>query len=88
MLGKHLHPPIALSIEQVDKAIRKIVNNTASGHDNICIEHFKRAHSSVTFILTFILNIFIGFGEVSLDFGQGIVSPIPKFKGYKKCESR
>ena len=63
--------------------MNKIANNTAAGFDNICIEHFKLAHPSVIFILKTIFNIFISLGEVPMDFGCGIVTPIPKFKGRK-----
>ena len=79
----YFHPVAMLTLDQVDKAISKISNNTAAGHDNICIEHFKFAHPSVLVILKSIFNIFISIGEVPLDFGLGLVTPIPKFKGHK-----
>jgi len=74
---------LSLSFVAVDNALNKIANNTAAGFDNICIEHFKLAHPSVISILKAIFNIFISLGEVPLDFGRGIVTPIPKFKGRK-----
>ncbi len=68
----------------INKAIQKIANGTAAGHDNIYVEHFKFAHPSVPFIFKTILNIFLMIDEVPLDFGLGLVTPIPKFKGCKK----
>ena len=83
-LNKLSHQVPYLSTDQIDKAIHKIGDNSASGYDNICIEHFKLAHPSVTVILQLILNIFITLGEVPIPFGLGIVTPIPKFKGNKR----
>ena len=74
---------VVLTDSPVDDAISKISNFTTPGHDHICIEHFKLAHPSVTFIFTSILNIFISLGQVPSDFGLGLVTPIPKFKGNK-----
>ena len=85
--NSNLHNPILLDCESVAKAIDKIADGTTSGHDSICIEHFKLAHPCVPFIFTFILNIFISIGELPRDFGLGIVSPIPKFKGNKRSVS-
>jgi len=76
--------PIVLTATQIEKAISDISNNTAPGHDSICIEHLKLAHPSVFLILAVIFNIFLYLGEVPCDFGLGIVSPIPKFKGHKR----
>ena len=67
----------------VEEAIKKIANNTASGTDNINIEHFKFAHPSVITILKSIFNIFLSLGEVPIDFGAGLVTPMPKFSGHK-----
>ena len=75
--------PISITTLSIDKAISKISNNTASGADNICIEHLKLAHPSVIQILKNVFNIFITLGEVPAGFGIGIVTPIPKFKGFK-----
>ena len=75
---------ISLSSVQIENAISKISNNTTSGSDNICIEHFKFAHPSIIIILKSIFNIFLSMGEVPSDFGLGLVTPIPKFKGHKK----
>ncbi len=74
---------ITLSTFAIDKAISDTQSNTASGADNICIEHLKLAHPSVILILKNIFNIFLSIGEVPTDFGVGIVIPIPKFKGSK-----
>jgi hypothetical protein len=78
------HRPIYLTITQIENAIHKIPNNSTPGFDNIAIEHLKFAHPSVISILKTIYNIFLFIGEVPHDFGAGIVTPIPKFKGFKK----
>lgn len=78
-----LFPEISFSTVMIEEAIKKISNNTASGLDNITIEHFKWSHPSVLFILKTIFNIFTLLKEVPLDFGGGLVTPIPKFKGHK-----
>jgi len=79
---KHNSTPFSI-IANIDKAISSISNNTAAGADNISIEHFKLAHPSVILILKNLFNIFLSLGEVPGDFGVGIVTPIPKFKGHK-----
>jgi len=56
----------------------------APGFDQIAIEHIAFAHPSVIIILTRIFNIMINTGLVPDDFGIGITTPIPKFKGNKK----
>ena len=81
----NFYPTISISTLMVDKAIAKIRNNTTPGHDNICIEHFKLAHPSVILILKSLFNIFLHLGIVPLEFGEGVVTPIPKFKG-QKCK--
>ena len=72
-----------VTVEDVDQAISEIENNTAAGHDSIYIEHFKFAHPSLISILSVIFNIFLILGKVPTDFGIGIVTPIPKFKGHR-----
>jgi len=75
---------INFNCDDIDKAIQKISNGTAAGHDSIYIEHFKFAHPSVIYILKSIFNVFLSLGEVPQDFGLGLVSPIPKFSGSKR----
>jgi len=84
LLYSHLYNPIVLDCEAISKAIGKIADGTTPGHDSIGIEHFKFAHPCVQFIFASILNIFLSIGELPLDFGLGIVTPIPKFKGTKR----
>ena len=81
------YPHIQISIDLVEEAINKISSNTAAGHDNISIEHFKWAHPSIIYILKSIFNVFLSIGKVPRDFGLGVVTPIPKFKGFKKYVS-
>jgi hypothetical protein len=73
-----------ISVQDVNEAINKIQTNKASGFDKITIEHINYAHPSVIIILTRLFNIMIKTGFVPDDFGTGITTPIPKFKGNKK----
>ena len=72
-----------IDIEMVDEAVKKIELKTASGIDNICIEHIKYAHPSLLSILSKLFNLFIETGSVPSDLCTGITTPIPKFKGNK-----
>ena len=73
-----------ISVEMVERAIFKIDNNTASGHDSITIEHLKFAHPSVIVILSKLFCLFLEIGFVPSDFCLVITVPIPKFKGVQK----
>ena len=75
--------PVTVSVEMVEKAIFKIKENSAPGHDNIYIEHLRFAHPSVISILKDLFNLFLFLGEVPSDFYKGLVTPIPKFKSHK-----
>ena len=81
--AKCYNPP-KITVDMVDKAILKIANNTASSHDSVTIEHFKLSHPSIVVILAKMFTIFLDLGIVPSDFGLGITTPIPKFKGLKK----
>ena len=65
----------------VGKVINDMSNNKAPGHDSLTIEHIKYAHPSLVVILCKLFNIILDTGFVPDDFGLGITTPIPKFKG-------
>jgi hypothetical protein len=73
-----------ISVQDVNEAINKKQANKVSGFDKITIEHINYAHPSVIIILTRLFIIMIKTGFVPDDFGTGITTPIPKFKGNKK----
>jgi len=73
-----------INVENLNKAIYQIENNKASGFDNLSIEHIKFAHPSLVVILFHLLNLFLFTGYVPDDFGKGLTTAIPKFKGHKK----
>jgi hypothetical protein len=77
------YPNVSFTTVMIENAIKNIDNNSAPGLDDICIEHFKYAHPSVITILKSIFNIFLFLREVPTDFGLGLITPIPKFKGHK-----
>ena len=83
----HINTPskcVQISVRTVDEAVNKIDSNKAPGFDQITIEHIAFAHPSVIIILTRLFNIMINTGFVPDDFGIGVTTPIPKFKGNKK----
>ena len=73
----------AFDVELVGKSIDKIANNKAAGCDKITIEFLKFAHPSLIVILSKLFNIYMTSGIVPDDFGVGVTTPIPKFKGRK-----
>ena len=75
---------LQINVQTVNEAVDKIESNKAPGFDHIAIEHITFAHPSIIIILTRIFNIMINTGLVPDDFGVGITTPIPKFKGNKK----
>ena len=79
-LSEHLQ----ISVQNVNEAVNKIESNKAPGFDQVTIEHIINAHPSVTIILTRLFNIMLHTGLIPDDFGVGVTTPIPKFKGTKK----
>jgi len=75
---------LVINVELVNKAIDNIEGNKAPGFDGITIEHIKYAHPSVVIVITTLFNILLDLGLVPDDFGVGVTTPIPKFKGIKK----
>ena len=71
-------------MQVVNEAVNKIECNKTPGFDKITIEHITYAHPSVIIILTRLFNIMMNTELVPDDFGIGIATPIPKFKGNKK----
>ena len=69
----------------VCKAINNIDCNKAPGSDRLTIEHIVHAHPSIVNILTKLFNIMLQIGMVPDDFGQGVITPVPKFKINKEA---
>jgi hypothetical protein len=74
----------SIDVELVCTAIDKIDHNKAPGFDSLTIEHIAYAHPSIVVILRMLFNILLHTGQVPDDFGIGVTTPIPKFKGNKK----
>ena len=74
----------SIDVELVSKSVNKMAINKASGFDCVTVEHVKFAHPSLIVILSQLFNIMLLIGCVPDDFGVGITTPIPKFKGNKK----
>src|SRR5207245_7244634 len=72
-----------VTVEILGKIIDKLMLNKAPGFDGIMIEHLKFAHPSAILIVTKLFNLFLSLGVVPDNFGLGITTPIPKFKGIK-----
>lgn len=73
-----------ITIESVKQAIDNSQCNKSPGFDNLTIEHIKYAHESLTVILCSLFNIMLSTGLVPDNFGIGVTTAIPKFKGSKK----
>ena len=74
----------SIDVECVGRAIDKIDYNKAPGFDGLTIEHIAFAHPCIVIILTRLFNVLMHTGLVPDDFGVGVTTPIPKFKGNKK----
>lgn len=74
----------SIDVEDVDRAVKHLDFNKASGFDNITVEHISYAHPAIVIILSVLFNIMLKTGLVPDDFGIGVTTPIPKFKGNKK----
>ena len=64
--------------------MNKLSDNKAPGHDHITIEHIKHSHPLIVIILAKLFDILLYTGFVPDDFGVGLTTPLPKFKGSKK----
>ena len=73
-----------INVHSVNSAIERIGLNKAAGFDHITIEHIIYAHPSIVIILSSLFVFMIFKGMVPDDFGVGVTTPIPKFKGNKK----
>ena len=85
--NRDLNDKCYVDVETLDGAINHISANKAPGFDGLSIEHIKYAHPSVIIILRTLFNIMIHTGIVPDEFGIGITTPIPKFKGCKRSVS-
>ena len=76
---------LSINAETLTKAVDLINCNKAPGFDNLTVEYIKNAHPSLIIILVKLFTIYIHVGMVPDDFGIGHTTPIPKFKGHRKC---
>ena len=75
---------LIIDVELVSKSIDKIESKKAPGFDGITIEHIKYAHPSLIIVITTLFNILLKLELVPDNFGVGLTTPIPKYKGNKK----
>ena len=71
-------PNYRLSVEMVDRAIKKLKLGKAIGADRISAEHLLYAHPILVIILTKLFNLLLFFEYVPNGFGIGVLIPIPK----------
>ena len=76
-------PPV-ITVQLLSQIIDKLALNKSPGRDNVVAEHLKYAHPSVQIILVKLFEIILDIGIVPDDFGLGVTTPLPKFKGSKK----
>jgi len=69
-----------VTVELVDRCIRKLKKGKACGPDNLCAEHLLFAHPSLVIHLQLLFSMILQHGFVPTDFGCGISIPLIKDK--------
>ena len=72
--------PSVITVELVDKCIRKLHTGKASGPDELSAEHLLNAHPSLVVHICLLFRGIAFHGYVPNDFGKGIVIPLLKDK--------
>jgi hypothetical protein len=75
----------AISVEMLDSIIVNMKKGKAAGLDNLTIEHLQFAHPVVCCILSKLFNLMVMFNYVPIEFGKGVIIPIPKGEGKQAC---
>ena len=77
---------LTISAEAVSLAALKINKGKAPGLDGIMIEHLLHCHPIIYSLLAKLFSIMLGNGEIPLDFGRGILIPLPKSENVSGIE--
>jgi hypothetical protein len=72
--------PAQITVELVDKCLRKLKLGKASGPDNLSAEHLLNAHPSLIIHICLLFRGIALHGYVPNDFGNGIIIPLLKDK--------
>ena len=72
-----------ISIAEVQLAVKKAKNNTASGADSIPVEVYK--NDTAISCLHILFNVCFRTGNIPTEWGKGIINPIPKSNS---CDQR
>lgn len=72
-----------ITIEEIEKAVKSLKNNKASGIDNILNEHIKYTFTYLKHIYHKLFNLVFDYGTVPESWTIGIIKPIYKNKGEK-----
>ena len=70
--------PAQITVELVDKCLRKLKLGKASGPDNLSAEHLLNAHPSLIIHICLLFRGIALHGYVPNDFGNGIIIPLLK----------
>ena len=72
--------PVTVNIESVERCVRLLKPNKASGHDGIAAEHIINCHPAVILHFKLLFHMLLTHSYVPLAFGHGIIVPIVKDK--------
>ena len=76
--GDDLKRSDLFTVENICKIICDLKIGKAAGFDNIESEHLLYCHPVVHVYITYLCNLILLTGHVPLEFGRGIIFPIPK----------
>jgi len=69
-----------ITVDMVDRCIRKLKNGKAAGIDSIEAEHLNLAHPKLIVLLSVLFNKMLVRGKVPELFCSGVIIPVPKNK--------
>ena len=78
--GRYVPDTSCITVELVDRCIRKLGTGKSCGPDKLMSEHLKYAHPIVVIQLTYLFKCIALHGYVPDRFGEGIIVPIIKDK--------
>ena len=74
-----------ISIEEIERCIRKLKNNKAAGYDNILNEYLKAASPKLMRLLFLLFNLILKVGTIPDSWSVGFIRPLYKGKGDPMC---
>ena len=78
--GKTTNQDMVFSVEEIEKAAKKINTNKAGDRNELKIEHIIHAHPNIYCYIKKLFNLIIKHGHVPVDFKLGVIAPVIKDK--------